>query len=172
MNDAASAERSAKASAGLAPDGGGHLAHALDEAAAAGRHLGTEPAGGPAGDVLGQVAVALHVGEHAQDGHVLAALVGRRLAVDELLLHRRRDLPDQLVDHLVALDQLLGRVAVAGQQGVGGAGDALADQREDLGEEAVDLVGLGHGAGPQRLLHGQGPDLWRAVLDLDDLGSR
>ena len=102
MKEAASAERSAKASPCLAPDGRGHLAHALDEAAAAGRHLGAEPAGGPAGDVLGQVTVALHVGKHAQDRHVLAALVGRRLAVDELVLDGRRDLRDQLVDHLVA----------------------------------------------------------------------
>ena len=110
----------------LPPDGGGHLAHPLHEPAAAGRHLGTETAGGPAGDVLGQVPVALHVGEHAQDGHVLAALVGRRLAVDQLVLHRGRDLPDQLVDDLVALDQFLGRVTIAGQQRVRGAGDALA----------------------------------------------
>ena len=62
---------------GLAPDGRGHLAHALHQAAAAGRHLGAEAACGAAGDVLGQVAVALHVGEHAQDGHELAALVRR-----------------------------------------------------------------------------------------------
>ena len=141
----------------LAPDGGGHLPHALDEPAAPSRHLGTETPGRPAGDVLGQVAVALHVGQHAQDRDVLAPFVRRRLAVHELVLHRRRDLPDQLVDDLVSLDQLLGRVAVAGEEGVGGAGDAFADEREDLCEEAVDLVRLGHRARPQGLLDGQGP---------------
>src|SRR5260370_558625 len=81
----------------LAPDRGGPMAHAPPEAAAASRHLGAEPTGGTACDVLGQITVALHVGEHAQDRHVLAALVGRRLAMDELVLDGRRDLPDHLV---------------------------------------------------------------------------
>ena len=84
----------------------------------------------------------------------------------------RRDLPDQLVDDLVALDQLLRRVAIAGQQGVGGAGDALADQREDLGEQAVDLVGLGHGPRPERLLRDERSDLQGVVLGFDLLRDR
>jgi hypothetical protein len=91
--------------------------------------------------VLGQVAVALHVGQHAQDGHHLPALVRGGLAVHQLLLDRAGDLPDDLVDDVVALHQLLGRLAISGQQGVGGAGDALADQGEDLGEQPVHLVG-------------------------------
>ena len=155
----------------LAPDGGGHLAHPLDEPPAAGGHLGAEAAGGPSCDVLGQITVALHVGQHAQDGDVLAALVGRGVAVDELLLHRGRHLPDQLVDDLVALHELLGRVAVAGQQGVCGSRDALADEREDLCEEAVDLVRLGHGARPQRLVDGQGSDRRRLLLGLERSGA-
>ena len=70
------------------PDGGRHLAHALDQAAAAGRHLGPQAPGGPPGDVLGQVAVALHVGQHPQDRHHLAPLVGGGLPVHQLLLDR------------------------------------------------------------------------------------
>ncbi len=73
----------------------------------------------------------------------------------ELVLHRVHDLTDELVDHLVALDEFLGGVAVTGQQRVRGPGDALADQREHLSEETVDLVRLGDCARPQLLLHGQ-----------------
>ena len=40
---------------------------------------------------------------------------------------------------LVALHELLGRLAVAGQEGVGGPGDGLAHQGEDLHEDPVDL---------------------------------
>ena len=123
--------------------------------------------------MLGQVAVALHVGEHAQDGDVLATLVGRRLAVDQLVLHRGRDLADQLVDHLVALDQLLGGVPIARQQRVRGTGDALAHQAEGLREQAVDLVGLGHRPRPEWLLGDQRPDLHvREIVGLDRLRNR
>jgi hypothetical protein len=107
--------------------------------------------------VLGQVAVALHVGEHPQDRHHLLALVRRGLAVHELQLDRIGDVPDDLVDDVVPLHEHLGRLAVPGQQGMGGAGDTLADQGEDLGEQPVHLMGDGNGR-PQRLLHHQGPD--------------
>ena len=113
-----------------------------------------EPTCGPPGDVLGQVAVALHVGQHAQDRHQLPALVGRGLAVHQLRAAPNGDVADDLVDDVVALDQLLGGLAVAGQQRMGGAGDALPDQGEHLGEEPVHLVRLGDG-GPQGLLHHQ-----------------
>ena len=147
------------------PDRGRHLAHALDQAAAAGGHLGAQAACGPAGDVLGQVAVALHVGEHAQDGHQLPALVGRGLAVHQLVLHGVEILPDDVVDDLVALDQYFGRLAVTGQECVGGTGDAFADQGEDLSEEPVDLVRHGDGR-PERLFHDQGPQNGRCHLFL------
>ena len=124
---------------GAAPDVGRHLAHPLHQPAAAGRHLRPQPAGRPPGDVLGQVAVAVEVGQHAQDGHQLAPLLDGGVAVHEPLLGQPADPADELVDDLVALDQLLGRLPVPGQQGVGGAGDGLADQREDLDEKAVDL---------------------------------
>ena len=81
---------------GGAPHGGGHLAHALHQAPAPGRHLAAEPPGGPAGDVLGQVAVALEVGQHAQDGHQLAQLLGPGgLAVTSWLLGQVVDLGDE-----------------------------------------------------------------------------
>ena len=51
------------------------------------------------------------------------------------------------VDDLVALDEDLRRLAVAGQQGVRGAGDGLAHQGEDLDEEPVDG---GHRLGHRR----------------------
>ena len=112
--------------------------------------------------MLGQVTVALEIRQHAQDGHVLAALVGRGVAVHELVLHRGEHLGDQFVDDLVALHQDLRRVAVAGEQGVCRTGDALADQGEDLGEEPIDLMGFGD-AWPQGLLGGQRHERLRLV---------
>ena len=75
------------------------------------------------------------------------------------------DVPDYLVYDVVALDEQLRRLAVAGQQGVGGAGDAFADQGEHLGEEPVHLVRHRDGR-PERLLHDQGPENGRCSLFL------
>jgi len=99
--------------------------------------------------VLGQVAVALEVGQHAQDGDELASLQFCGLSVDQFSLNRVRDSGDQFVDDLVSLDEQLRGVAVTCEESVGCTGDTFADEREDLCEEAVDLVGLWFGAGPQ-----------------------
>ena len=126
----------------------GHLAHALHQAPAAGRQLGAEAAGGPTGHVFGQVAVAFEVGEHPDDGDQVPQLLGRGDAGHGQLLQRQLlDVVVEGVDHLVPVGQRLGRLAVTGQQGVGGPGHRVADQGEQLEDLAVDLL---EGVSPSR----------------------
>ena len=78
----------------LAPDRGGDLAHSLDEPTTARGHLGAEPARGAARDVLGQVPVALDLGQYPQQGEQGSPGLDRELAkrvVDQ----------DGLIDNLV-----------------------------------------------------------------------
>ena len=57
----------------------------------------------------------------------------------ELLEGQLLDVVVEGVHHLVAVGQDLGRLAVPGQEGVGGAGHRLAHQGEQLEDLAVDL---------------------------------
>ena len=80
---------------------------------------------------------------------------------DQLLLGQVGRSGREHVDDLVALHELLGRLPVPGQQGVGGTGDGLAHQGEDLDEEPVDLRqdgrdGLGSGVRRVRRCHAGG----------------
>ena len=58
----------------------------------------------------------------------------------ELLEGQLFDVVVQGVDHFVPVGQDLGRLAVAGQQGIGGSGDRLPDEGEQLQHLPVDLL--------------------------------
>ena len=122
------------------PHVGGHLAHLLDQAAGARRQLDAEPAHGAPRHVLGQVAAALELGKHAQHRHQVAQLLGTGRPLRQLSLGELLHLEVERVDHVVALGEHPGRLAVAGEQGVGGAGHAFAHQREELDDLAVDAL--------------------------------
>lgn len=120
------------------------LAHPLEEATAASRHLRTDSSCRSAGDVLGKIAAALKFGEHAEDRHELAEVVtGGEAAgsekLDEACLDGQLHLLVEIVDRDIRGHELLCLLAVAAQQCVGSAGDRLAHEREQLDNLAIDL---------------------------------
>ena len=139
MATAAVGERSAKASAVLLQMVAATSPIRSTKPAAPSRHLGAEASGRPPGDVLSQVPVAVQVRQHAENGDALPTLVDRRVPGTSSLWARAAISPICAVDQLVPLDELLGRLPVAGEQGMGGAGNGLADQGKDLDEQSVDL---------------------------------
>ncbi len=137
---------------GVAVGGGpphmdGHLAHPLHQAPAPGRQLAPQAPGRPSGHVLGQVTVALQVGEHPDHRDQEPQVFGRGDAGHRELLHGQLlDLVVEGVHHLVPVGQGLGGLAVTREKGVGGPGHRLTHQSEQLKDLPVDLV--------EHILHG------------------
>ena len=91
--------------------------------------------------MLGEVAVALEVGQHADHRDQVAEVLGRvGPGLGELLEGELLDVVIEGVDDLVAVGQRPGRLSVAGQQGVGRSRHRLADQGEELEHHPVDLI--------------------------------
>lgn len=159
----------------LAPNSGGDLAHALDQAPAARRHLTAEASGGASRDVLGEIAVAFDLGKDPQQSEESAPLVDVEARVlEQSDLGRLDDRVHEVVDLDVLVDDAFRQFAIAREQGVGRAGYCLADQGEDahnLGSEFLTVarelgrVTLGFGARSKEAIHGQRlPPRYRAYL--------
>ncbi len=125
---------------GLAPHARGQLSHLLDEPPAARTHLASEAAHGAPGDVLGEVAAALDLGEHAQDGDEHGQLVEVQPLVGDPLQDLVFDLALQRIDDLVGAGELDRGVAIGGEKGVGRAGKPFADEGEELDDLPVDRL--------------------------------
>ncbi len=89
--------------------------------------------------MLGQVPVALQIGEHAEHGDQEAEIVVAAGPVVHLLEGERLCFPVHPVDDLVLISQNLARLPVPGKKGMGCPGHVLADNCEQLKHQTVDL---------------------------------
>jgi hypothetical protein len=84
---------------------------------------------------------ALEVGQHPDDRDQKPQVLGGSDPGHGQLLQRHLlDVVIQGVDDLVPVGEGLGRLAVTRQQGVGGTGDRLADEGEQLQHFPIDLL--------------------------------
>ena len=117
---APSTERSAKTVGGAAPQCRGDLAHPLDQPAARGptsRH--PRPRAARRAMCSARSPLRSRSVQHAQHGDELPPLLDGPSAGHEAALGQHRDVVGQAVDDLVALDELLRGLPVAGQAGRG-----------------------------------------------------
>ena len=126
------------------------LAHPLDQAARARGHLLAQPSGGAPGDVRGEIAVALELGERADECDEAAPVGGLptpRLELADTSSTRVFTRPSMISSSRTIG---LGELAVTGEQRVRGAGDRLADERPDrttLASKSASKVGRGDWGG-------------------------
>ena len=106
------------------------------------------------GDVLGQIAAPLQLGNDEQDADQVAkGRRGQRLAAQPLP-HEKLDLRRQVVDRLVPFDDTQPVRDVVAQERLGCAGQCLGNQGEELGHPDFNLIDLalvtahGHGTLP------------------------
>src|SRR4051794_35157345 len=123
----------------LTPHGDPDPTHLPEQAANSRRELTGDAAGGPPGDVLGQVVAALELGHDAQHRDQEAEIGCHRRLQHQLVLHQALDVEVERVDQVIAFHQRLRRLDVARQQRVSGRGQAFAYQCEQLHDLAVDL---------------------------------
>ena len=110
---AAAASRSAKASAAARQIVGGDGAHALEHAPGGGRELGGQAGAGPLGDVLGEVAGALELGDDPDEGQRVAELAGHRRLQEQQPLDVGLELDHQVVDGRPRRPATLARASVS-----------------------------------------------------------
>lgn len=93
--------------------------------------------------VVGEVAHPLQVGRHVQGGDHGAQVGGDRRLPGEQVTHPLLDVPVEVVDLGVPLDDRLGGLPIGGEQGAGGLAHGGADALRHVHKQLADDLEVG-----------------------------